>query len=132
MTTWEPAKGDRVAVYCHGSYANTVRFDTVERLTVTQIVLADGSRWKRGSLREVGSARGGALFYELKMPDDPLVLDVRARAVLRTLAKYVEEHARPAGSWSVVEITNVIDDIAKAAELTRRKVGEIYARRSDS
>ncbi|MDG4783290.1 hypothetical protein O7614_26890 [Micromonospora sp. WMMD961] len=77
-------EGAAVAEYSNG-YNGSVALTTIERLTKTQIVLANGRRYNRGSLRLVGNYYGA----ELLPAKHRSVLDVLAQTAFRNLAQRV-------------------------------------------
>ena len=73
-------EGARVAEYDRGHYGATARLTTVERFTATQIVLANGNRYRRDTLRRVGDHYGS----ELLAVDDRRVVDTLVLERLRS------------------------------------------------
>lgn len=53
--------GARVAEYTSGNHENSVRFATIERLTTTQVILSNGRRYNRTTLRRLGQTYGATL-----------------------------------------------------------------------
>lgn len=64
-TSWI-VEGATVAEYDLRYRENRASFTTIERLTATQIVCANGNRYRRDTLTQVGGGRG-----ELRRTDDP-------------------------------------------------------------
>jgi hypothetical protein len=109
-------EGTKVAVYSTGNFGESVRFDTVARLTKTQIVLTavTSTRFRRDDLTAVGDFGGYQTeFTVLLRPDDERVLALRARAVLRKLVAKVDELAR-AEKGGPVEVLDTLDLIKQA------------------
>lgn len=76
MSRRDPEVGEQVII--HGGTEDTTRYDTVERLTKTMIVVSKGTRFQRdGFHREVG--RDWSAYY-LITRDDP-TWESRARQV---------------------------------------------------
>lgn len=86
-------EGGKTAVYDTGGYGGArVRYATITRITATQIVLDDGARYRRDSLRAVGERRtsfGG--HTELRPVDDDRVRDVAAREWVQATVRRVAE-----------------------------------------
>jgi hypothetical protein len=85
-------EGAQVAVYSTGHRGTRVRFCKVERLTKTQIVMADGIRYRRDTLRPVGDSASEwrTETTELLPVTDPRVIDARAAARMRNLAATIQ------------------------------------------
>lgn len=94
MSEWVTV-GAKVAVYKNSAARGSkVDFRTVARITPTQIVLDDGSRFNRRTLRLMGSVGGtrqslGTGRSELRPLDDPQVRNERARGAIATLHQRV-------------------------------------------
>lgn len=69
--------GDRVAVT--GRFGGLPSLGTVERTTKTQIILSNGSRWRRSSGRQVGEASGYGNSYLRKVTAKDIDLIKRRR-----------------------------------------------------
>lgn len=78
-TTWI-TEGVTVAEYGYRDRTAQASFTTVERLTATQIVCANGNRYRRDSGLLVGAGRG-----ELRPVDDRSVRDAVALATIERL-----------------------------------------------
>lgn len=122
-------EGAKVAVYTTGHAGDRVQFDTVERLTGTQIVLAGRSyRFRRDTLQPVG-ARGtwDTETAELIRPDDQRVIDLRARVRLRNLANLIG-NAATAQKGGVADVLAALNQMEQAVAETRASVKALAAR----
>lgn len=85
-------EGGEVAVYITDTVAPpAVKRRTIARLTATQIVLDDDTRWRRKDRGPVGRQGGvwATRSEELLAFDDPKVVNARAGIVLRNLGRAV-------------------------------------------
>lgn len=82
------APGDEVAFISgrHSYYGNTVKMYTVERLTATQIVMTDGTRWYRKTGRQVASND----YYPLLHPQADDVIDAHQHTQHRLFLRALE------------------------------------------
>ena len=89
--------GARVAEYTNSS-PDSVRLATVARVTASQVVLDNGSRYRRKDGREVGdSARGPwACRTDLRPLDDSQVRQARVRQVVAAVEAKVERIVKEA------------------------------------
>ncbi|MEV1109978.1 hypothetical protein AB0I95_15185 [Micromonospora sp. NPDC049751] len=112
--------GAKVAEYSNG-YNASVTLTNIARLTKTQIVLANGRRYNRESLRLVGNYYGS----ELLPAEHHSVLDVLAQSAFRDLAQRVwsmDKNFRGNREAALANIRRVEELAAKA----RRQIeGEI-------
>lgn len=94
-TSWI-TEGARIAVHSRGHFQRRVRFATIARLTKTQIVLDDGERFNRETLRPVGdkSITWRTETTELLPLDDPQVRDTRALNQLASLRSKVDARCK--------------------------------------
>lgn len=86
------------------------RVHTVDRLTATQAVLSDDTRWRLKDLHPVGEARSGfSTVSRVLVPlDDPRVIQARVKARLRNLHHVITP-------WLTGRRTDI--DVAGALEL---------------
>jgi serine/threonine protein kinase HipA of HipAB toxin-antitoxin module len=115
-------EGGRVVVYTFGHRGESARFDTVDRLTNTQIVLVNTEgRFRRETLEPV--ARRGTWDTErtvLLRPDDERVVHLRVRTSLGRLAKKAAEAAQSASGEPVQALAklDLIEGFIRSARAT--------------
>jgi hypothetical protein len=111
-------EGAHVAEYHWRSYEPTVTLTTAERLTATQIVLANGHRYRRDTLRPVGNHHGGS---ELLSAGEPRVRDALARAQLRSVSNKVGNLMRN-HKGGVDAVLATLNEITEAVEAARSAI----------
>jgi len=109
--------GAKVASMGHTSLSIT----TVEKITATQIVLANGSRYSRNTGRKVGATAYDT--HELLPVDHPRIRDRRIRAQIRQLGHKVDELCL--GIKSSDEAASVLAEVEKAVAATRKRITEL-------
>lgn len=118
-------EGARVAEYKRNYSTNdSVTFTTIERLTATQIVLANGAKYRRDRLTPVGEKRdawsGGT---ELKRADDPSVRDVLVRVRLDRMFSSINEVRRKTGFQdSAGKVLEALAAVEQVVADTRRAI----------
>lgn len=123
-------EGARVAEYKHNYSTNdSITLTTIERLTATQIVLANGNKYRRDRLTPVGEKRDAwSGRTELKPADDLAVRDVLIRVRLTRMFSNIDEIRKKTGfqdsSGKVLEtlaaVEQVVADTRRAIEGKQR------------
>lgn len=91
---------------------------TIAKVTKTQIVLTNGHRFNRETLRLVGERRGDwTAPTVLKAPDDPAVLDAQAAERWDGVARQIAELDRLKGSGARLNAAAVAGLLDKASAL---------------
>jgi hypothetical protein len=121
-TSWI-AEGARVAEYTQYAIDAHVTLTTIERLTATQIVLANGNRYNREKLRPVG----GSGRTELLPATDSQVLGVLARRQIKLVGHVVHELTRNGAGRRVEEALSILDQIQVAVDEARRAIAAAVA-----
>lgn len=85
--------GTPVSIVSYGTRTGHVQDTTVKRLTATQIVMADGSRWYRTDLRKVGGRYGDG---EIFPPQHPTARRARAGQSMESLGYEIDRLFRKA------------------------------------
>ncbi len=121
-------EGAQVVLYRHHFSGGSVRFTTVERLTATQIVLADGSRYRRDTLREVGRHYEGP---QLLAADDPKVVETIAANQLRDALHAVKAAAEKVRTDHDAETAATrLRDLAEAVAAAQTLLAHVYVGRA--
>lgn len=119
MNTDWIVEGAKVAEFSwHGSRSR-VALTTIERLTKTQIVLANGNRYNRDRLRMVGD---NVYRKELMPADDQRVRDVIAAEAVGRFAFAVHDLLRRSPAGDVSSALRRFDEIAKLLAAARARV----------
>lgn len=124
LPEWLREEGARVAIETHGYSASTYNTDIVERFTASQIVLANGRKFWRKNLREVGRAGGKS---ELVDPRLPRVKDYQAKRLVDLMFEEID--LRRSGKFGRERITDprkMLAFIADQVEATRDLVARVY------
>lgn len=122
MSTDWIVDGVPIAEYTYGRGANVT---TVDRLTATQIVLANGHRYNRSTLQQTGKATRNAwsTLTELLPVDDWRVQDAVARDELAKVGYAVDGARRQIGSRSgVADVLAALDTIDRAVAQARAAI----------
>lgn len=116
--------GAQVAMYGHGTgFGDPVSLTTVERLTATQIVLANGRRYRRDNLRrQLGTA--GYRSAHLMPATAPEVRRALARAAVDRLRDAVDDLLKriPRNAEHPDELLAALGKAAELVEATRARV----------
>jgi hypothetical protein len=120
-TDW-PEVGMLVAEYRTGSGSDWVGFSVIDRLTATQIVLSNGERYNRTTLRKVGGADKGSWHYDtLERGDSPRVMrTVTAQIVSDTLYRIsaiTRNHT--------LQGTAILDEAERLIQKARTKIAQL-------
>lgn len=85
-------KGDEVAFLCDTQSWNgaSVKMYIVDRLTATQVIMTDGSRWYRKNGQQVASSDSSSLLHPL----DDQVVNTRLEMEHRAFKRALEELAK--------------------------------------
>lgn len=122
-------EGGRAAVYTSdtGKFVS-VRLVTIKRLTATQILLEDQTKWRRNTLRRVGDSDQSGWSTrktELIAPDDQRVRDGHAIVYASNLRHTIAGYAKPT---DIETALTLLDHIEQAAADTRRRIEALAAK----
>lgn len=108
---WAAAPGTPVIVVQRGSATRaTATFQTVKRVTDTQVVLANDARFRRSDGRQIGVGSQWN-WKELRKPDDPEILDLLARRSYDSLRYNIEHRFRAAVVHNLADAQLVVSQI---------------------
>ena len=118
---YDLAKGDEVAYYKWQSLTTYVVFSTVERTTATQIVLADGKRFRIATGREVGI---GYNPYRLTDPAGEVAVKYLVADALRNLLRDLEliDKATRSGPHTPHDVLLLLEQLDKLIGKYRAQV----------
>lgn len=123
------AKGATVAVLQSGTAYDRVTTTTIERLTKTQIVLTNGTRFNRETLRRVGSSNSWHSTRLLPI-DDPTVVTSIAHNRSRDAVAHVHKLADDLRNRDDDQKLAVLDKLERAVDAARSAI--VAARNTQS
>jgi hypothetical protein len=113
--------GARVAEYTDGRVDGTVTLATIDRLTATQVVLSNGNKYNRATLRQVGANRSGWRTPTLEDVASERVRAVRTATVVRNVLYDISIITRDGKTRGVA----VLDEIDRLVAAARDKIARM-------